>query len=188
MATSVSATNFAGDQSGFRCDTSQVNETCLSDNSTFYVYKNVGANYAAAIDATLYGSWDTTDIAVYSASQAHGSSTDAYYYYVNLPNSLLGQVNCQSVSSSDARRCTHFHVELDQLEAIAQGWGDGTSADQQRLQAIACHETGHTLGLFHVTNGSASTYHCMRNTTTSNFGTVPHTVGPHNVGHVDGFY
>jgi hypothetical protein len=187
LAGLASANNFAGDQAGFTCSTAPANEVCLADSSHHTFFKDVGPNYSAAIDATLNDGWAaTTVLTVGPAAEAHGG-TDAYYFYSNLGGGLLGQVNCLTLGPNPGR-CIHFHVELDVNEAIAQGWGDGSGFDQNRLQAIACHETGHTLGLFHVTGGSATTYHCMRNTTTANFETVPSTIGPHNRAHIDGFY
>lgn len=170
--------NFIGESYVYACDRSQETEPCLADNSVHRVFMDVGPNYRAAINATLYQSWDTTDVDVVDAHGAHGS-TDVYYSYRDLPGARLGQTNCITLSA-DQRFCDHFHVTLDRAAAIEWGWGDGTRGDQQVLKTIACHETGHTLGLYHVVD-EPSVYRCM---TTPISEMTPSTVGPHNANHM----
>lgn len=171
-------------ESSHVCDSSLASQPCLA-NGTYHTYAmDVGGNFASAVNGTLYDSYDTTDLYIAPAQYDHSSDTDVYYYYDNaLPATVLGRTSCL-MEGTHAAKCDHFHVRFNQQLAIDLGWGDGTAADQSRLQAIACHETGHTVGLTHV-EGNESLYQCMSTPIDAD---TPHTMGTHNVGHVNGYY
>jgi hypothetical protein len=131
-----------------------------------------------AVRATLYGSYDTTDLVIAGPTASHTGSVDVFYRHGNLPGNILGLASCQTWSGHE---CDHWHVIYDH---------DGLDGRSDAyLRSVACHETGHTLALHHpnVNNHGWGNdnfrFECMRN------GAVfPIHLGTHNVGHLNGYY
>ena len=58
-------------------------------------------------------------------------------------NRLIGVASCVTTSGASGGSCQRFHIYID------ESWATGKSTDS--LRRLACHETGHTLGLSHPT-------------------------------------
>jgi hypothetical protein len=71
-------------------------------------------------------------------------------------------------------RCRHGHVR----------YKNSSLSTNTYEKALACHETGHSVGLRHQGSLSQSTVRCMYNPVPS---TDPY-VGTHNVNHINGLY
>jgi hypothetical protein len=122
---------------------------CMADNQNHYVYYALGPMLTRATDATLYGSYDTTAINVFKDG-GHYASTDVYYYNeTELPVNVLGRTSCIHDSTSDVHDCDHFHVGYHSDRLNELGWNVDTTQNRTRLHALACHESGHTVGLTH---------------------------------------
>lgn len=123
---------------------------------------------------TLYNSYHTTDIDVnvVGATNNGAEATSADIFYRN--GSLGGDYGLTSCQSWSGHVCQHNHVIYD-ASALA---GNTTV-----LKSLACHETGHAVGLTHPGSVGApddpSIYHCMVES-----GWAPN-VGTHNVNHIN---
>ena len=129
---------------------------------------------------TLYGSYDTTDLKVLLEGNGHTQTVDAWYQVDNLPG-YYALTSCEV--GNGTHRCKHWHVTFDP---------DNGSLSDAELRSLACHETGHTVGLMHPqiqshgwSYGDAR-FGCMR---TSGFMDPwdPFLRG-HNVRHINNFY
>jgi hypothetical protein len=153
-ATPATAHNYFGHSSFTDCDdigevtSMDYGTTCLADNANQYVYYELGPMLTRATDATLYGSYDTTRINVFKDG-GHYTQTDAVYRNEDrMPYELLGRAVCVN-DVAGTKRCDHFHVEYHSDRLNELGWNVDTSQNRTRLHALACHESGHTVGLLH---------------------------------------
>lgn len=179
LAAGPAEANFADAASG-NCYYSYVRE-CYADSSNHNWSAEVGPRMLDAIDATLYGSYHTTDLTI-PPRDPHDGHVDIWYHFddADLPGGVIGLASCQTWSG---HICDHWHVIFDD-EVIA---GDS----DQELHALACHETGHTVGLMHPEidddaggGGTwADKYKCMLSYSPS-----PHLLGDHNVAHINQRY
>lgn len=114
---------------------------------------------------------------------SNGSNwTVKYLIDDTLPTGTLGRYRCDSLTPYG--QCLKGTVRF--RGASISGFSD------RRLAQLACHEFGHSIGLWHpdkagAANDSAtsrSTYRCMA------FGgdNVPESVGPYNADHINGRY
>ena len=179
--------NYQGGDSG--CDEGVF--ICQADSSVHTVYINaLGPKMQAATVFTLGLSYDTTDLSViYHGNSAVTYSgtleTDVIYENNNsLPSNVWGRTRCDD-NSPGGGKCDQFYVSYhaDKIDAEIP-----TNTTLQR--AIACHETGHTVGLLHGANSSpaqaqtAVEFRCMR---TSPLPAVE-SMGPHNIHQVNLIY
>jgi hypothetical protein len=130
--------------------------------------------------STLFGSYDTTDLDV-SLASGHTASVDVFYDYGDVPDVPEGAaVGLWSCQTWNGHRCDHGHVIFD--GAQISGYSD------DKLKWLACHETGHSVGLTHPSDDSdglpvgSTVFACMR------YSPFPSNLGGHNVGHIDGYY
>lgn len=157
---------------------------CYADTDAHNWDCDLGPNMLTAVVDTLYGSWDTTDLEITLNSDcgngSHNTYVDVYYYHLNVPNGDYALTDCKDTVAGQPTKCDHWHVTFDPDELVLHS--------AAFLKSVACHETGHTVGLWHqpYTGGSGmvdSDWQCMRSDL--NF---PTNVGAHNVGHVNWWY
>lgn len=149
-------------------------DPCFANNSTHYMSYNLTTGWRTATEATRTGSYETTDLT--TVLSVHDSS-DVYYEVETQSTSYYGIYFCVTFGSSGT--CNHAHVTYNGPN------GAGLTATE--LKSVACHETGHTLGLRHpgdvgAPDSDQTTYRCM---VVNGF---PDTLGPHNAGHLDARY
>lgn len=122
----------------------------------------------SAAHTTLYGSYDTTDVGpVYEPTSpvtSGAGETDIIYKYYTAPMTDYGITYCDDNSIGNGR-CDQFYIYLNStfLNSVAhQAWYTDFT------RALACHETGHAVGLTHGYNADPpqsdqlGDLHCMR--------------------------
>ncbi len=181
--------NYQGGDSD--CKEHSVSGVCLADSRWHTVYAvALGSKMQAATVFTLDLSYDTTDINViyHSTSQVTYSGsweTDVIYSNSNsLPSNVWGRNRCDD-DSPGGGKCDQFYVlyHADKFDAEIPN-------DTTLQRAIACQETGHTVGMLHGSNSDPSqadtsaAFRCMR---TNPLAAVA-SMGPHNINQVNGQY
>jgi len=173
------------------CFDSSVNNgtICKADNKTHTVsVEALGPKMAAATTFTLTQSYDTTDLKVVfqtgnQVSYSGCCETDVIYQFQNtLPGNVIARTWCEDAISST--KCDQHYVGYNGL------WlGANIPNNVQKQRSLACHETGHTVGLVHgsdstpAQNNNDPNYQCMRSPLNSVF-----TMGPHNAQQVNANY
>lgn len=157
------ATNYADDAAFYGGCYLHYTRECYPDGAALdWSAPPLGPEMGAATFDTLYNSFDTTDLTVLAIGEQpvnfHSQSVDNYYMYMNLPAGVLGRASCEHWVLTT---CNHWHVMYDDTALI------GASAEKQK--SVACHETGHSVGLKHPDLNShgwgndGSEFACMRN-------------------------
>ena len=180
--TSQAGANFASQATG-DCYWSYIRE-CYADSYVHTWSSQVGPRTHAAIEWSLYNSYDTTDLDIPDNEESHSGSVDIWYHFAD----VAGGVGVSSCQTWTGHVCAHWHVLFDD--------GDIGNYSNVALISLACHETGHTVGLMHQspavfddgnpTNSDDENYRCM--VTDSNPQNNSQYVGTHNVGHINGYY
>lgn len=175
------------DNRGYVCGDSNFNEQhyCQTDNRTLTVYlrPSLDSTAQSSVRWTLNESWDTTRLNVVyhsssTVSYSGESETDIIYFSdpSSVPGDLEGVTWCEDAVEAPppmAIRCDQHYVAFD------------ASASRR----LACHETGHAVGLTHGEHASPRVINgddrlaCMT--------TAPiesDNVGPHNTRQVDDEY
>lgn len=167
---------------------------CLGDNGqhTYHFEPGFGPLMTTAVNWTNDGSYDTTDLDTLFENVAHNGSTDVYHENNdNLANGVNAIYFC--VTDAAGYRCNHAHVQYHgDYNTTAAGGAIQNSVS--RRYALACHETGHSVGLLHTSEDSNPNTQnedkgCMYNNPV--FGDangVDALVRGHNVGHINNFY
>ncbi|MCU1496255.1 MAG: hypothetical protein JWM47_208 [Acidimicrobiales bacterium] len=174
----TSQANFADGLSG-HCLRDKARK-CFADNSLHTVTWNLGPRMREATFATLFGSYDRTVLDVVYIRD-HRAHVDVAYMIKKLRD-LPGR---QVIGKADCRvwrrhRCDHWHVYFD--------GGQIAGLSQPLLKSLACHETGHTVGLTHGdmdSHGWAANdprFWCML------YEPYPSGLGEHNVRQINRFY
>jgi hypothetical protein len=154
---------------------------CQTDNSELTIHKRSTLSQAGKdnINTTLFGSWDTTDLNVtrHSTPTMTGPSETDIIYGVNpddVPSGFTGWTWCDDTVGSFQFKCDQHFVKFEFNPSVA----------------LACHETGHAVGLTHGDDADpqVSNQHyelrCMRTPVPEH---DPY-VGPHNVERVNSVY
>jgi hypothetical protein len=156
---------------------------CQTDNSsvTWFAYSTGTTALSAAarsnISAILSNQFHPTDlnVSVQSPPVLSGSGeTDIVYERVALPIGRLGQARCNDPNEG-TYTCDQMYVQF-----TSDGWGANPF--------VACHETGHAVGLLHGANADPPTTNtdpylgCMREPYNSAYSA---TLGAHNVSQID---
>jgi hypothetical protein len=135
----------------------------------------------AAVSRTMYSSYDTTDLSIPPRRDQHSAGLDVHYRNGSIPDSPEGRVvGLTSCQIWEGHRCDHWHVIFDGAQIA-----DYSDA---KLQWLACHETGHTVGLKHGSvdpdagPGNVAAYQCMR------YSPFPIYLGAHNATHINNHY
>ncbi|HZD01107.1 MAG TPA: hypothetical protein VFA46_13225 [Actinomycetes bacterium] len=136
---------------------------------------NLSSRMRTASDRTLTGSYATTDLNILKFADGHRTDLNNQYALGSMPDpSYIGYHDCVYWVSFSKTRCRHGHIRYknSNLGNTTYEW------------ALACHETGHSVGLRHQGSLSQSTVRCMYNPVPSG---DPY-VGTHNVNHINGLY
>lgn len=135
-----------------------------------------GATSDAIINAVV-----PTDVVVAAESSSHGAGVDVVYQDFNYTGSicgitwhpagtLVGYTSCVTLSGA---KCDHFHVLYD------TSYTSGLTVQQKRN--LACHETGHSLGLSHPDADEQRNDSCMYDVTEK-------TYSDHDLDHINDNY
>jgi hypothetical protein len=138
---------------------------------------NLSAHMRAASDWTLTRSYATTDLNVVKFGDGHRNDLNNQYAIGAMPlPGLIGYHDCVYWKSLSRTRCTHGHIRY-------KNTGLSTTTYER---ALACHETGHSVGLRHkgTTANTESIVRCMWDPVPAN---DPY-LGTHNVAHINGLY
>ena len=157
------------------------NTPCMTDTLELSWNSNLGPRYSTAVLDSLYNSYDTTDLTV-SPYGVHDNSVDVFYATADLPGDAVGRYQCVYPVPNNTYRCNHGHVTFD-------GAMGETLSDYQ-LKSVACHETGHSVGLTHgqdaypVMANSNDVLACLQ----TPLAQVVPTLGTHNTQHINANY
>lgn len=170
------------DNSDWLCSDGSVGDVnfCLSDNSTLTNCKesSLTTSDKNAINSTINGSYDNTDLSVShhaSCTYSGGSETDIVYQKGSgVPSGNVVWTWCNDAVSF--RTCDQHYVRYIPSFSVNR--------------ALACHETGHSIGLTHgqgasprVANDSES-LECMKRPTPS----ADYFLGTHNINQINLYY
>jgi hypothetical protein len=163
-------------------DSSPGGPFCQTDNATLTVHRQSSLSAASKdnIAWTLNNSWDTTDLNVsYDSTPAYSGTAETDIVYQRNDAAVEagkdGIAWCNDAVSTF--RCDQHYVAFDLATAP---------------RALACHETGHAVGLTHGNNANptvdaqASSLECMRNPLT--YSGADNFVGAHNANWVNATY
>lgn len=153
MAPPAAATNFGG---------------YYANNRTHYMSYNLTSGWRTATEATRTGSYETTVLTTVLA--AHDTS-DVFYEVETQSAPYYGSYFCVTPSGAT---CNHAHVTYN--------GPNGAGLTALELKHVACHETGHTVGLQHPPVEDAALYRCLVSTS------FPDTLGQHNADHINFHY
>jgi hypothetical protein len=164
---------------------------CQGDSSVHYVnFDGLGPALRQATSNTLYNSYDTTDLTIRQQRPAvtDGPDETDVIYRLNdgLGMNTWGRAFCDDDSPSDPVVCDQFYVEYHG-DKICPG---NECYDASFHETLACHETGHTVGLLHGENATPrqdnedADFRCMR---TDVLPDDPR-MGTHNVQQVNSVY
>lgn len=143
---------------------------CQTDNRTLSFYREADVAQSSAISATLYESYDTTDLNVTADSYpvtTGSAETDIIFTQEELGGSTAGVTRCNDPIGGTVR-CDQMYVTFDV---------------PLPTQAVACHEVGHAIGLMHgedavpPKSNTLASLACMKTPTPSD----AKYVGSHNV-------
>jgi hypothetical protein len=138
---------------------------------------NLSSDMRTASDRTLTGSYATTDLNILKYADGHRDDLNNHYAIGPPPIAgKLGYHDCVYWVSFSRTRCRHGHVRYTNRSL---------STDTYE-KALACHETGHSVGLRHKGSSanSQSIVRCVWDPVPS---TDPY-LGSHNVAHINGLY
>lgn len=149
---------------------------CQTDNATLTVWRESSLTFAGRTNISLtlndgFFASDLTPTYVTTPSYTGGSETDIIYQQSSAVGSCCGVTWCNDVSSST--KCDQHYV----------AFGSNTPS-----VSLACHETGHAVGLTHGQNSNpqisntSSVLQCM----TTPVGYTP--LGVHNTGAINATY
>ena len=174
------ATNFTGGTGNSGCSAN------AQDNSTMSWHRTSGLSTAmrTAVSNALNNHVNPTDITVAAEQATPDGNTDVVYREANYvgnycgftwhsAGSLIGYTYCRTTSGANGGTCQGFDIFFD------QSWEVSTTTTLRG--SIACHETGHSLGLTHPGTGIDQST-CMSGP--NGF----QGYSTHEVGHINGFY
>lgn len=176
LVESAAANNWVGATGAQGCGAN------MQDNSTMtYSRVALSSSMFNEVAWVLNNVVAPTDISLAAEQATPTSNTDVVYQEANYvggfcgftwhsAGNLIGYTYCASLSG---QRCQRFNIYID------QSWEVNVTNTSRRW--IACHESGHSLGLTHPTSSSPTTT-CM-----SSSGSTYHST--HEVsGHINGNY
>ena len=176
----ASASNFTGGTGNSGCSAN------AQDNSTMSWHRTAGLSTAmrTAVANAVNNQVNPTDVTVSAEQAAPDGNTDVVYYEANYAGnwcgfiwhptgSLIGYTYCRTTAGANGGTCQGFDIYFD------SSWEVGTTATLRN--SIACHETGHSLGLTHPAAGIDQST-CMSGLNSYQ------GYSTHEVGHINGFY
>jgi hypothetical protein len=138
---------------------------------------NLSAHMRAASDWTLTKSYATTDLNIVKFADGHRTDLNNQYAIGAMPIAgLIGYHDCVYWVSLSRTRCRHGHIR----------YRNASLSTTTYERALACHETGHSVGLRHrgTTANTQSIVRCVWNPVPPG---DPY-VGSHNVAHINSLY
>jgi hypothetical protein len=132
--------------------------------------------YRSGTAFTINNSYQSTDLNFLKYGDGHNDQLNNYYTVTNDFNEMTwGYWNCVYFTNALQTNCKHGHIRYN-----------GKKHFNSTLNAaLACHETGHSVGLQHFgTHSSGPMVHCMQ---TDPVPEDPY-VGPHNAGLINANY
>jgi hypothetical protein len=132
--------------------------------------------YRSGTAFTINNSYQTTDLNFLQYADGHDEQLNNYYTVTNdFDENTWGYWNCVYFTNALHTNCKHGHIRYNgQLDL-----GPTLNA------ALACHETGHSVGLDHFgPHSSGSTVRCMQ---TNPVPADPY-MGPHNAALINANY
>jgi hypothetical protein len=180
---SAAAHNFVVGNPNFPNCPLNVSTSCLQDNYivTVNVTGGLGPKMEAATRSTWDGSYNTTDLV-----RAYTTVVSADIYYTNtdsLPVGVVGRTICLTAGSGP-RRCLRARVLYDGGNIVAANLHNNPTA----LKALACHETGHAIGLVHPQDAAGGYESANVGCMASPLNIEDSLVRTHNVEHINGHY
>lgn len=168
-ASSASADNW-GFQDGPNTSISFQDDSLIS----YQFDTNLSSRMRSATYATLAGSYATTDLNILRVGDGHGADWNNHYAIGTMPDpKWIGYHDC--ITPVGVVRCRHGHIRYRYASLSTTTYE----------QALACHETGHSVALRHTgwTANKQSIVRCM-------WDPVPNDpfVGPHNAAHINAQY
>jgi hypothetical protein len=141
----------------------------FADNPGQSYYYDAGhtAGARAATTWTIEYSYQPTDMNWYYTTTGIHTSNDIWYTVDPVADPYIGLTTCRALMDID--ECEHWHVVYDE-----PWWIDASDVSRRSL---ACHETGHTVGLKH------GSYGCLEEGQTWN-----QYLGTHNTSHINSRY
>jgi hypothetical protein len=169
-------------------------DICQADNATTSVY-DVGLNpfgptLRNAVERTLNDSYDTTDLVIQYAPSPVVDAPDNretdIIYRIDEHGTFPGLTYCEDVDGAEGDiRCDQHYVTFTPALICSHI----QCHSETELQRIACHETGHAVGLLHGENAApvvANDYgplECMKTNQVP-----PRTLGSANASLIDATY
>lgn len=139
--------------------------------------RNLSSRMRTATTRTLTNSYATTDLNILKVGDGHDNTWNNHYAQGSMPSpGLIGYHVCVYAADASEGTCAHGHIRYryGSLSTTTYEW------------ALACHETGHSVGLRHegAAAYSKTVVRCMYNPVP----TDDPNVGPHNVAHINSRY
>jgi hypothetical protein len=136
------ATNFAGCTGG--------GQPCFANNSNHGFAYQLGPRMRQAMENTRLQSYHTTNLTTRLDTRA---AADVFFFIDDtLPQNVFGRYECIQFSTLVANACHRAEVRFN--------GGRIAGFNDNELWKLACHETGHTVGLWHPTDPGVD-YGCM---------------------------
>lgn len=165
---------------------------CMADNTTHTVYLGyLGPQFTGAVEYTLDHSYETTDLTIeYEATPDldGGSETDTVYVTCETCFSdpdALGRAWCDDDVNGTVR-CDQHYVRFHSDYTVEIYGNYLTGTEQGGWRQLACHETGHSIGLTHgaeaypAMSNQSTALQCMRTPQTLDGPWYP-IIGAHNI-------
>jgi hypothetical protein len=132
--------------------------------------------YRSATAWTITNSYETTDLRFVKYADGHRDDLNNYYSVTNsFDDNVLGIWDCVYFTSFTHVKCYHGHAVYNGLKDLGSTYN----------AALACHETGHSVGLAHSgPQSSGSMVHCMQ----AQVPPYDPYVGPHNASTINAMY
>ena len=142
--------------------------------ATAFVVANAIAPTTVVVSAESTSATSTTDVVYTDADLSTYCGVDWHPDSNGDGAYIIGFTKCVSLFGA---RCERFDVLFDTSRT------DQASFSTSMAQGLACHESGHTLGLSHRDNGSAPDVGCMP-------ANVPPywSYSPHDLNHINTFF
>lgn len=137
--------------------------------------------YRGATAWTIQNSYETTVLNFLKYGDGHNDQLNNYYTVTNdFDEKTLGYWNCVYYTNALHTKCKHGHITYNGMRDLG---GNGNNS-------LACHETGHSVGLRHFGPQSKgpAVVHCMHDPMPPDPRDADPYLGPHNAGTINANY
>ncbi|MFN2624747.1 MAG: hypothetical protein ABR520_01510 [Mycobacteriales bacterium] len=152
-------------------------QACFANNSTHYMYYDLTSGWRAATEATRTQSYETTNLTTILSESQYA---DVLYGIDTVFTAGFGYYRCLSWVNDGQGKCAKAEVNYSGPR--------GPELTSSQLQSVACHETGHSVGLWHPADKGLTDDPNIYQCATNRAGSFPPLLGSHNVGHINGKY